>query len=500
MNNPEQHDDWNDDKLEMSNLDPEVGGFSAVSNKLLSQFRRNIRRSPRFRATSIGLTSLLCLLVLFLVLRPYLPFAARQTTRQSGSLATSSAPSSSLINAVMNNGVVYINGEDGTLTAYRAGDGTSLWHQRLDSSGSLVATNSALYRFTSTVSYGNIEALRTSDGSLLWKQRVPLGGTLPLIVQDGIVYFNSHDGVIYALQANDGRILWHFMSGLSGPFDGFFSASVGIASILTVDRMVYLLRASDGSPIYHFPAPSNQDYWWAPAIDNGIFYVDTGSTSVEARSIRDGSLLWQYQVQSSGLWPAIAASGIVYISMPGGAIKALRGENGMLLWQYGAKAVINPPVVYNQLAYLTTRDGEVVAVQTSNGTAPWHWRPSTPPEDSISLLTVADGIVYINLDTADPMIYALQAFSGEILWHHVLSANLPNYVATISDGILYIASSTNAIEAWRASDGQFLWRYTSPAPLAWYPQVDNGILLIRSFNGTLDVLGLDDGKLLWHYP
>lgn len=498
MSNPEQHDDWNDDQPEITSLDPKVEGFVAGSIKPLLQFRQKMRNSPRLRAASIGFTLLLCLLVLLIVIQPHLPFAAGHTSQQQNYASTSTSPSSPLVNALAYNGIVFINAPDGTLNAYRAGDGKLLWHRQIASSGFLAATTQALYRFTGiAASYGNVEAFRASDGSLLWRQQVPPGGILPLIVQDGIVYFNSHEGVVYALRASDGRILWHFMSGLRIPFDGFFSASDGIASILTGEGMVYVLRASNGSPIYHFHP---QYYWWAPVIDNSMIYADIGFASVQARSARDGSLVWQYRGQGNGLWHAIVESGVVYISAPGGSIKALRGQDGALLWQYEAKAVISPPVVYSQLAYLTWQDGGVVAVRTSDGVPLWHWRPSTPSGGSVPPLVVSDGIVYINLDAPGEIVYALQASTGQVLWYHALSTTTPSYLPVASDGVLYLGTDDRSIEAWRGSDGHFLWRYASPAPLEWYPEVDNSILLVRPLNGTLDVFRIVDGKLLWRYP
>ena len=499
MSNPEQHVDLNDEKPEITSLDPPRGeGFVTGSTKLLAQFGQKFRNSPPLRAASLGCTLLLCLLVLFIFIRSSLPFASEHLSNYS---STSSSPSSALVNAVVDNGIVYINTPDGPLNAYRAGDGKMLWHRQSAASGFLVATAQALYRFTGiAANYGNVEAFRASDGSPLWRRQVPPGGGLPLIVQDGIVYFNSHEGVVYALRASDGRVLWHFMSGLRISFDGFFTASNGIASILTGEGMVYVLRASDGTAIYHYPAPLNQSYWWAPVIDSGMVYINLGFAWMQARSARDGSLVWQYRAQEDGLWPALEESGVVYFSAPGGSMKALRGQDGALLWQYEAKVVVSPPVIYNQLAYLAGQDGGIIAVRTNDGVPLWYWRPSAPSEKYVPPLMVSDGIVYINLDAPGGIVSALQADTGQVLWHHALSTTAPRYLPVVSDGILYLGTDDRSIEAWRGSDGHFLWRYAFPAPFEWYPEVDNGILLVWPLDGTIDLLRIDDGKLLWRYP
>jgi outer membrane protein assembly factor BamB len=501
MGNPEQYVDRNDEQPEITSLDPSPKGDGCVagSARRLRQIRQTIRNNPPLRAASIGSIFLLCLLVLFLLIRPYFPFAGGHVSQPSNSSSTSSLRSSALINAVMDDGIVYINLPDGTLSAYRAIDGKLLWHRQSGASGILVATAQALYRFEEiTTTYGDIEAFRASDGSLLWRQQVPPGGGSPLIVQDGIIYFGSQEGVVYALRANDGRVLWHFKAGFAASsVENIISVSEGIASISAEDGMVYVLRASDGSLIYHYPEPLNS---WAPIVDNGMIYIDLSFGWVQARSASDGSLVWQYRAQGDGLWPAIEEGGVVYLSLPGGSVEALRARDGALLWQSQTIAVINPPVIYNQLAYLAFQDGEIMAVQADDGRQVWSWRPSTTSEADATALVVSGGIVYINLGAPGSTVSALQADTGQVLWHHTLPATGPGAPPAASNGILYLGPDANTIEAWRGSDGHFLWRFTSPAALEWNPQPANGILLIWSLNGTIDLLRISDGKLLWRYP
>ena len=493
---PEQHDEQIDKLVEITNLDPHKQRVAPGHIDTLLRFGQRIRVSQLSRTIYIGFVVLLCLLVLFLLVQHYPPFSARHVSSQH---VPSPALTSSFVDASANNGVVYINTLDGRVAAYQAHNGQLLWRRQLASSGFLVPTAQVLYRFTSSAANGNIEALKASDGSLLWRQQVPLAGAFPLTVHDGVVYFNSHEGVVYALRESDGHILWQFASGNRAPLDGMLSEADNLTSILTYDGTVYILKTSDGSPIYHYTWQADQFYYydWAPAIEQGMIYIDTDPSTLQARHVSDGSLAWQYHSNKPGLWSPIMENGIVYVSSPGGSMRALRAQDGSLLWQY-TTAVTSPPTISDQVAYFILQNMEVVAVRTGDGSTLWR-QPLSSPLDSQFPLFVADGIIYIDLDAPDTHVYALQASSGQLLWHHALSSAGPRYPPVVSNGVLYLGQDNRSIEAWRGSDGHFLWRYTSSAPLEWYPQVDDGILYAQPLNGTMDILRMSDGARLWRF-
>lgn len=112
------------------------------------------------------------------------------------------------------NGLVYFDGENGTLYALNESAGTLAWSTPV---GSPVIGNASSPAVTSGVIYvgsldGNLYALNATTGALLWK--TPTGGGISSspAVANGVVYVASSDKHFYALDATSGSVLWSFAS------------------------------------------------------------------------------------------------------------------------------------------------------------------------------------------------------------------------------------------------------------------------------------------------
>ena len=64
-------------------------------------------------------------------------------------------------------------------------------------------------------------------------------------VFDGIVYFGSYDGNVYALNAADGKPIWNFTTG--GPINSSPAIAKGIVYIGSGDGKLYALNALSGN-------------------------------------------------------------------------------------------------------------------------------------------------------------------------------------------------------------------------------------------------------------
>ncbi len=61
---------------------------------------------------------------------------------------------------------------------------------------------------------GRVFAVDRRDGSVLWRWKVPKGGSFVTLLPDGDQLLVCADGYLWALRADDGRLLW------SQPFKG----------------------------------------------------------------------------------------------------------------------------------------------------------------------------------------------------------------------------------------------------------------------------------------
>lgn len=311
----------------------------------------------------------------------------------------------------VDHGVVYIAEQDG-LSALQASSGALLWHYTTSDPGNylpLVENNIVYISAWPENQLGmmngqesTVYALRVSDGHLLWSYTA--GGYASVrLVRNGMAYVFS-DGSLTALRVSDGQPLWS--------------------------------RILDGWPGWSSLADDGTLYFYTIRTSNPLTSTDPGvdiSTSVYAMQSRDGAILWHYSLNlgdgnnvSGGLW---MDQGVVYLGVSNGDkipnyIYALQQTTGALLWRHkldaavGNDAIIAGGVIYLTTSNSTTGSGAMYALRIDDGSQIWSRSLATPA----SSLIAAGPAIY--LSTMDGNIGALQASNGSALWHY--RANVDN--------------------------------------------------------------------------
>ena len=197
----------------------------------------------------------------------------------------------------------------------------------------LIFSSSFSILSTNTVPHTTIPAIPNSDSSgdlvvsaLLWNytinSRVGTYDTMkgvvytsPIIVQ-GIIYFASDDGYVYALNAVSGTKMWSS--------DEVHSIHTGASKFPLVD-------------------------------DNNIFL--NGYREMYALDAKSGALIWEKLVSPGTtnmvLAPPAIANGTLYIGYERG-IHALDSLTGDILWSYGVANVAPSPLVVGDVVYVVS--------------------------------------------------------------------------------------------------------------------------------------------------
>src|SRR5262249_28162523 len=107
-------------------------------------------------------------------------------------------------------------------------------------------------------------------GGLQLKWKNPIGSYLSLFqsspaVVNGVVYFGSDDGNVYALNASTGALLWRFAA--VGQVESSPAVVNGVVYVGTGDH-VYALNASTGTKIWSYNTGSG--VLSSPAVVNGV--------------------------------------------------------------------------------------------------------------------------------------------------------------------------------------------------------------------------------------
>lgn len=477
-----------------------------------SRIERLVMRTARFAHTHSAmrdkLISALALLSVLLIVLPVASSTALIHKRYSIIITVKAGRppfntfQDSFINISAASNVAYISSQDGLITAYHADNGYVLWHHQLPSPSPyryLLATNTTLYTISRYGNGGIIEALRSTDGMLLWQRPTPAPGIQPLQIDGGILYINTADGPVLALNGNNGALLWQFASHERVPSDSKLYAAEGVAAIVSDMGTVDVLHATTGKLLYSYPYVNGA---WKPTVENNIIYIASGEGWLEARRTSDGSLIWRTPSNNTNFWSPTVTGGLVFVDNGHSMMNVLRSTDGHLLWQYNiSEGVAQQPVLQDHTVFLTTLAGSVVALHASDGSQLWQFQPPQRYQFFWFLPMVAGNILYINSENGNNTVrlYALDVATGHTLWTRPVSLPDVRYDPIVVGGIIYFAQSNGAIDALRSSDGGFVWFYTPSAPILWYPQLVNGLLYIQQLDGTMNVVQVNDGSILWHY-
>lgn len=229
-----------------------------------------------------------------------------------------------------------------------------------------------------------------------------------------------------------------------------------------------------------------------PALAADRLFVADGYGVVEARERFTGDRLWRVRVDDDPRGPLSAlnifnrrdpsfltgavglAHGFVLVGNAYGEVIALSASDGAEVWrtEVGSE-VLAPPVGGDELVFVRTIDGRLLALERDDGSVRWSF------DNQVPVLTLRgtgtpvfeDGVVYAGF--ANGMVAAVRAENGEPIWQHRVMlpegrSELDRMVdvdgtPVLAGGVLYVAAYQGQLKALRASDGSLLWEKDIPS-------------------------------------
>jgi outer membrane protein assembly factor BamB len=146
-------------------------------------------------------------------------------------------------------------------------------------------------------------------------------------------------------------------------------------------------------------------------------------------------------------------------------------------------------------------NGKLHALDIATGQELWTFPSDALPGDHAwTTPPVANGIVYFGVNRPIPVVYAVNAISGQEIWHH--TGPVANIVSSpaLESGRLYVAFTDGTIRALDANNGQVIWSVNHPGGAFSSPAVADGRLYIAIHNSGLLALDANTGSQLWLAP
>ena len=189
---------------------------------------------------------------------------------------------------------VFFGSDDGRIYALVAGNGRYLWEYDM---GEPVRTRPWVTNELVIVGSesGEVVALELS-GNRKWSFRARRAIQAdPFVDEQGICYFGSFDGFLYAIDGTSGYSMWRFRT--SGPI---------LNSVVMQGDLLYF-GSADGN-FYAVNAESSKEKWRfsaenpivsAPAIHNGLIYFGDRDGHLYCLDAKTGEKKWRFETGSS---------------------------------------------------------------------------------------------------------------------------------------------------------------------------------------------------------
>jgi outer membrane protein assembly factor BamB len=311
---------------------------------------------------------------------------------------------------------------------------------------------------------------------------------MPPVVARGRVVFGTHDGVVIAAHARDGRSAWSTSIGgciASSPVVWRHLVVVGWASAAPCGRGkdevggIVALELDTGAVAWRFRTGNVES---SPAVvDDVLFfaaYASRKQSTVYALALGGPRrVLWQQSLptkvaSSPSLW-----RGTVYVSAYDRSLYAFESSTGRLRWQtsafsdepevrllLGVRSLVTrsswteggyyatPALAYGQ-AYAGVIDGVFSAFDARTGAHRWSKQLNGAIYGSAA---VWKRLVYVG--TTSGRFYALDAFDGRVLWRVDLEGKILGS-PTVTNGRVYVSSTARETVVLDAKTGAFRWRF-----------------------------------------
>jgi outer membrane protein assembly factor BamB len=295
-----------------------------------------------------------------------------------------------------------------------------------------------------------------------WRLDIKDGVEGGMQLAEDALYFGAGDGQLYAVQPENGKVLW-----------------------------TYPLKAEGIAE---------------PLVANGVLYVLGGNNVAHALNAKTGKLLWIYNRREAsnisvrgGSQPALAGD-LILIGFSDGALVALNKSSGSIVWEQVLnrnkrfRDVDATPVVDGDTVFASSYDGSLYALGRSDGKILW-----SIDEGGYDEVLVNGTTIYFTSTTGKTM--ALDKASGKVLW----SKENPAGIAigpVLFRNVLMVGEMEGALRFLDVRNGDLLGEFAPGRGVTSRPAIDpkKGEVYFMSHDANLYALRVNWKKYVRDWP
>ena len=292
---------------------------------------------------------------------------------------------------------------------------------------------------------GTVHAFDAGTGSSVWTQGFQIKGDGQSSVYgggasyaDGRLYVTTGMGEVAALDANDGKVLWKVKP--AGPLRGSPTIAFNSVFVMTQANQLLSLSATDGSQQWSRAASVGQTGVFgvaAPAAGQGTVIAGFSTGELIAYRYENGRELWSDALARTSLSTTVGVltdidadpiidRGRVYALGQGGRMAAYELVTGQRIWELNL-AGISTPAVAGDWIFTLTDDGRLLCIARSSGKVRWLTQLDTFKNQK---------------KKKNPLFWSGPVLAGDRLWF--VNSEGQYYSASVTDGVPSLVGTVNA--------------------------------------------------------
>jgi outer membrane protein assembly factor BamB len=315
-----------------------------------------------------------------------------------------------------------------------------------------------------------VSALNAQTGKRIWRINLTpkgeddghIGGGLTF--DGGRVFVTTGFGLVYALNATDGSVLW--TGAVEGPARAAPTSRGGQVYVLTLENKTIAFNAETGKRLWTHAGTTEVASVLggaSPAIDAGVVVVGYSSGEIFALKSETGRVLWSDSL--SGIRRGSGASGLSHIRgrpiidrgnviaiSNSGAMASFDLLTGRRIWDQRISGSENPWIAGNYI-FVITNDSEIAAVSRTSGRIFWvtglprfvGGRTTGAPIIWTGPILASDRLLVAGSNGAA---LAISPYSGKVLGKEELPAGV-SVAPIVANSTVYFLSNNADISAYR---------------------------------------------------
>jgi outer membrane protein assembly factor BamB len=244
----------------------------------------------------------------------------------------------------------------------------------------------------------------------------------------------------------------------------------GKVFIGTADNHVLALDADTGRVLWHFD--TRHSVWGQPTYDDGVLYVTSLDKEVYALAAESGENLWRQELDGAIPGMATHDTDVVYVGSFDKKVSALDKTTGEVRWTAPAAAAVwASPVLHEDSVYYVDMEGNVYSVSAVSGEG--NWSVSLASFVTATPLVIADAVFVAT--AGDPSIdaqsrlgalVALAVEDGAQRWRQTTEAPVNSGPVETSRGVAVVSPTTAGtfvLKVYNVESGSERYRFELPA-------------------------------------